>query len=98
MRASLTFKENIVLERHLDQLSSDLELEPYSKTKDDEGFYTFNLTDDMCLRMKELLPGLIVRAQIAPCPDKKRTSFYLPYEGQFPWALNRGFGYRARQG
>ena len=65
-----------MLERHLDQLSSDLEFEPFNRTKDDEGFYTFNLTDDMRLRMKELFPGLVIRAQIAPCPDKKKELLF----------------------
>ncbi|MBM3207822.1 MAG: type III secretion system chaperone [Chlamydiae bacterium] len=69
--------ENNVLDKYLDQLSSDLELEPFDKKKDNQGFYTVRLADDICLYMKDLFPGLMMTSQLIECPESKREVLFI---------------------
>jgi len=65
-----------MLEKYLEQLSADLELDPVGK-KTESGFYQLILPPDMTLSVKELDPGVYITSPIILCPDKKRESLFI---------------------
>jgi hypothetical protein len=78
-----------MLEQHLQQLISDLELDPI-EPKDQTSLYHLNLTPEMKISMKELEPGLYLFSQIGPCPtQKKEDSFIYLMKANF---LGQGTG------
>jgi hypothetical protein len=78
-----------MLEQHLQQLTSDLELDPI-EPKDQTSLYHLNLTPEMKISMKELEPGLYLFSQIGPCPtQKKEDSFIYLMKANF---LGQGTG------
>lgn len=65
-----------MLEQHLQQLTSDLELSPVAP-KDEQFLYHLDLLPDMRLSLKELEPGLYIFSPIAPCPPQKKEDIFI---------------------
>ena len=67
---------SVMLERHLRQLTDDLELDPVGP-KNREGFYDLPLLPGLTLSLKELDPGFYILCPIILCPVEKREALFI---------------------
>lgn len=65
-----------MLEKHLEQLRADLELEAVGQ-KDKNGFYPLQLPPDTALSLKELDPGIYLTSPLILCPADKKESLFI---------------------
>lgn len=65
-----------VIEKHLEHLASDLEMESFGQ-KNDRGFFRVTLSKDWVLELQELDPGFLIHSCICPCPLVHRESLFI---------------------
>jgi hypothetical protein len=65
-----------MLEQHLQQLVSDLELPPIAP-KNEKGEYLLSINPETSLTFTELDPGFFLCSQIGSCPTVKKEEFFI---------------------
>lgn len=64
-----------MLEKHLKQLSEDLEMDS-SPSRDEKGQFQLDLSPTISVTLKDLEPGALLLSKLAPCPTGNREELF----------------------